>query len=219
MPVYKNKNAQESAWTRIADDCGLEGKASYTKAKCCDLKDTYRKKLTSLTPKSGDTGDAKKNCWQWMNQMSFLKKFSVEETPTTSNFSTIDNKESSQLGSMSHIADNENESSNISFKLGYDLLPNSPACSSSTGSVGHINTPAAPNVSGKRKERDEPPNHIDLAILAELNKDKDDDEDSLYMKSLIPQLKRLDQKTKAFVKCQIQQLLFQAEFGTNFQDQ
>ena len=151
-----------------------------------------------------------------------LKKFSVVETPTTSNFSTIDDEESSQLGLMSKIADNENEneSSNISFKLDYDPLPNSPACSSSTGSVGHINTPAAPNVSGKRKERDEPPNHIDLAILAELNKDKDDDdEDSLYMKSLIPQLKRLDQKTKAFVKCQIQQLLFQAEFGTNFQDQ
>ena len=68
---YKNKNTQESAWTRIADDCGLEGKASYTKTKCCDLKDTYRKKLKSLTPKSGDAGVAKKNSWQWMNQMSF----------------------------------------------------------------------------------------------------------------------------------------------------
>ena len=51
---YKNKNAHESAWTQIADDCDLEGKASYTKAKWCDLKGTYRKKLKSLTPKSGD---------------------------------------------------------------------------------------------------------------------------------------------------------------------
>ena len=147
---YKNKNAQESAWTRIADDCGLDGKASYAKAKWRDLKDTYRKKLKSLTPKSGDAGGAKKNSWQWMNQMSFLKKFSVVETPTTSNFSTIDDEESSQLGLMlsNIIADHENESSNISFKLDYDPLP-SPACSSSTGSVGHINTPAAPSCSGK----------------------------------------------------------------------
>ena len=39
------------------------------------------------------------------------------------------------------------------------------------------------------------------------------------MKSLVPQLKRLTIETKAFVKCQIQQLLFKAEFGKSFQEQ
>ena len=49
-----------------------------------------------------------------------------------------------------------------------------------------------PNFSGKRRKRDEAQNQVDLAILAELSRDKEDDEDSLYMKSLIPQLKRLN---------------------------
>ena len=38
-----------------------------------------------------------------MNQMSLLEKFSVVETPTTSNFATIDDEKSSQLGLMSNI--------------------------------------------------------------------------------------------------------------------
>ena len=55
-----------------------------------------------------------------------------------------------------------------------------------------------------------------MAILTELKNSKEEtDEDSLFMKSLVPQLKRLDPKTRSFIKCQIQQLLFQAEFGVN----
>ncbi len=75
------------------------------------------------------------------------------------------------------------------------------------------------NFSGKRKRKEAAgaPSDIDLAILAELkNKDEETDEDSLFMKSLVPQLKRLDSQKKSFVKCQIQQFLFQAEFGTIF---
>ena len=211
---YKNKNALESAWIQIALDCGLEGKASYAKAKWRDLKDTYRKKLKLLTPKSGDTGGAKKVCWQWMSQMSFMRKVSIVETPTTSNFLTVEDEESNQTGELPSTCDND-----ISSKLDCDVLPDSPACSSSAGSVCHISTPVVPNFSGKRRKRDEAPNQVDLAILAELSRDNEDDEDSFYMKSLVPQLKRLNQQTKAFVKCQIQQLLFKAEFGINFQEQ
>ena len=76
-----------------------------------------------------------------------------------------------------------------------------------------------PNFPGKRRKRDEAQNQVDFAILAELSRDKEDDEDSLYLKSLVPQLKRLSQQTKACVKCQIQQLLFKAEFGINFEEQ
>ena len=86
---YKSKNALESAWVQIAIDCGLEGKASLVKAKWHDLKDTYRKRLKILTPKCGDAGGAKKVCWQWMDKMSFLRKFCVVETQTTSNFLTL----------------------------------------------------------------------------------------------------------------------------------
>ncbi|XP_046851058.1 uncharacterized protein LOC124444477 [Xenia sp. Carnegie-2017] len=213
---YKNKNVQESAWLKIASECGLEGKASSIKAKWRDLKDTYRKKLKLLIPKSGDSGGTKKATWQWMSQMSFMKKFSIVETPTSSNFLTINEEESRRMGLLSN--DTEADISDLSLTLD-DPKPDSPACSSSASAVSNTEISKAPNFSGKRRKRDESLNQVDLAILSELNKDKDDDEDSLFMKCLIPQLRRLEHKKKALIKCQIQQLLFQAEFESSFEDQ
>ena len=70
---------------------------------------------------------------------------------------------------------------------------------------------------GKRKRKETAlPNAVDLAILAELQSpqgDKKEDEDSLFLRSLVPQLKRLHSKTKANAKCLIQQMLFDYEFG------
>ena len=56
-----------------------------------------------------------------------------------------------------------------------------------------------------------------MAILDELRRDHEDDEDSYFMESLIPQLKRLNSRSKAFAKCQIQQFLLEAEFGAAFE--
>ena len=85
-------------------------------------------------------------------------------------------------------------------------------------------TPIQPSISGKRKRRKGAlDNEIDMAIIAELKKPQepppvDTDEDSLFLKSLIPQLKRLNPKSKALVKCKIQQIMFQAEFEVNFEE-
>ena len=70
--------------------------------------------------------------------------------------------------------------------------------------------------SGKRKQQEQF-NQVDLAILKELNRDHEDDEDSIFMRSLIPQLKRLNARSKAVAECQIQQLWFKAEFGAAFE--
>ena len=91
----------------IAIDCGLEGKASHVKAEWRHLKDTYRTKLKMLTPKSADAGGAKKVCWQWMDKMSFLRKFYVVEAPTTSNFLTVDDGESNQTGELTNAHEND----------------------------------------------------------------------------------------------------------------
>ena len=39
------------------------------------------------------------------------------------------------------------------------------------------------------------------------------------VKSLVPQLKRVNNEVNTFVKCQIQLLLFMAELGNSFQEQ
>ena len=90
-------------------------------------------------------------------------------------------------------------------ELALDLHCHSPVDSSRSYSTskGQI-------FSGKRKKQEQL-NQVDVAILKELNRDHEDDEDSLFMKSLIPELKRFDARSQAFAKCQIQQLLFKAE--------
>ena len=54
-------------------------------------------KNENMTPKSGDSGGARKVNWQWMQLMSFLKGLNAVETPTTSNFIAINGEEGSQL--------------------------------------------------------------------------------------------------------------------------
>eukprot|EP00112_Aurelia_sp_Birch-Aquarium-sp1_P002380 Seg12610.1 transcript_id=Seg12610.1/GoldUCD/mRNA.D3Y31 product="hypothetical protein" protein_id=Seg12610.1/GoldUCD/D3Y31 len=67
-----------------------------------------------------------------------------------------------------------------------DSTGNDLPCTSPAACPSGCNTPKGPNFSGKRKKRDEV-NKIDLAILDELKRDKDgDDEDSHFVKSLIP---------------------------------
>ena len=47
-------------------------------------------------------------------------------------------------------------------------------------------------------------------------KDKEDDEESLFCRSLIPRLKRLPNRTRAAIRQQIEQEFFQAEYGSPY---
>ena len=61
--MYKNKNTQEAAWLKISSNIGLEGRPSCARTKWRDLRDTYRKKLKAMSPKSGDAGGKRKSTW------------------------------------------------------------------------------------------------------------------------------------------------------------
>eukprot|EP00795_Rhopilema_esculentum_P016065 gene16065-7413_t len=87
--MYKNKNAQEAAWLRISTNIGLEGRPLCAQAKWRDFRDTYRKKLKAIAPKSGDAGGSKKVRWPWMRAMEYSKAFFNIEVPTVSNFRRI----------------------------------------------------------------------------------------------------------------------------------
>ena len=213
-PSYKSKNAQEAAWIEIARECGLQERPCSVKAKWRDLRDTFRTKMKLLTPKSGDSGGVRKVNWQWMRPMSFLKGSSPVETPTTSNFIAIDEEECSQQ-SLSNSAEANGDSHGKAFgEIQGDAL--GLYCPSPVDPSSCYSTPKGPNSSGRKRKQDQL-NKVDMAILDELKRDHEDDEDSYFMKSLIPQLKRLNPRSKAFAKCQIQQLLFEAEFGTAFE--
>ena len=73
-PLYKNKNAQEAAWEKISANIGLEGHPICVQKKWRDLRDTYRKKVKAMSPKSGHAGGAKKSSWPWMKTMELSKR-------------------------------------------------------------------------------------------------------------------------------------------------
>ena len=73
--MYKNKKAQEAAWLKISSNIGLEGRPLCAPAKWRNLRDTYRKKLKAIAPKSVDAGGSKKIRWPWMRAMEFSKAF------------------------------------------------------------------------------------------------------------------------------------------------
>jgi len=230
-PLYKNKNAQEAAWEKISANIGLEGRPLCVRTKWRDLRDTYRKKLKAMSPKSGHAGGAKKLSWPWMKAMEFSKRLFNIHVATFSNFeecrsneigeeetqmnSTVD---ATELGfSMEPYIDNSLESIDYDVDQEEENVPVlSGRPTDNTKRVdGKINV--KDNSYRKRKRREMAvSNAVDLAILAELQSpqgDKKEDEDSLFLKSLVPQLKRLHSKTKAKAKCQMQQLLFDYEFG------
>ena len=106
-----------------------------------------------LTPKSGDSGGARKINRQWMQSMSFLKGYSTVETPTTSNAIAIDEEECTQQ-SLSDSAEVNGDSNGKSFGEvqgdAFGLYCPSPVDPSS----GH-STPEGPNSSGRKRKQDQ----------------------------------------------------------------
>ena len=82
-PFYKNRTTQETTWEKIAINLGLEGRPICVRTKWRDLRDTYRKKLKNMKPKSGDAGGAKKCTWPWMRAMEFAKRLFNIDVPTS----------------------------------------------------------------------------------------------------------------------------------------
>ena len=218
--LYRSNNAQESAWVEISKSIGLEGRPTCVKGKWRDLRDTYRKKLKTDCGRSGDAGGVKKISRPWMQAMEFSKQGQMSHG-TASNFSQYSERNEDLATLDCSQIDLDWES-----KAG-DLTPMSPLLPTEEGghrkgecvTVVAIASPIKkPNSLGRRKRK--AIDDVDLAILEELKKTSqptpleiDEDEDSLFMKSLVPQIKRLNFKVKARVKCQIQQLLFETEFG------
>ena len=95
-PLYKNKNAQEAAWEKISANSGLEGRPLCVRTKWRDLRDTYQKTLTAISPKSGHAGGTKKSSWPWMKATDFSKRLFNIHVATFSNFKECSSNESGE---------------------------------------------------------------------------------------------------------------------------
>ena len=84
--------------------------------------------------------------------------------------------------------------------------------STQTTSSSANNEPKVSKIT-KSKRKSEGTESVDDMILQHIKQNRDCDSDEMFMKSLVPDLKALDEKKKCFLKTSFQRLIFVARFG------
>ncbi|XP_016336610.1 uncharacterized protein LOC107684767 [Sinocyclocheilus anshuiensis] len=187
---YKNTKWKEVIWQGIADKMGVD--VEEVKAKWKNLRDTYtrKKRLEQDGNRSGRAAKKKKQ-WKYMRVMDFLDPF-------TEHRSVI-------LDSVpSKIEDDEPDE---------DSGPE-PA-STSTGTS--MTSPGAIRSDIVKRRRSETlellERYLESKDVRDREKDEQQDEVDLFLRSLAPALRRLPASKQSLVKLQIQKILHDAEFG------
>ncbi|XP_059386584.1 uncharacterized protein si:ch211-207i20.3 [Carassius carassius] len=187
---YKNTKRKEVLWQGIADKMGVD--VEEVKAKWKNLRDTYtrKKRLEQNGSRSGRASKKKKQ-WKYMRVMDFLD-------PSTEHRSII-------LDSFpSKIEDDEPDE-------------DSGAEPASTSSGTSVTSPGAIRSDITKRRRSETLELLEGYLASKDAKDREKDEQqdevNLFLRSLAPALRRLPASKQSLVKLQIQKILHDAEFG------
>ncbi|KAK2876770.1 hypothetical protein Q8A67_020866 [Cirrhinus molitorella] len=187
---YKNTKRKEVLWQGIADKMGVD--VEEVKAKWKNLRDTYtrKKRLEQDGSRSGRAAKKKKQ-WKYMRVMDFLD-------PSTEHRSVI-------LDSVpSKIEDDEPDE-------------DSGAEPASTSTGTSVTSPGAIRSDIVKRRRSETLELLERYLASKDAKDKEKDEQQdevdLFLRSLAPALRRLPASKQSLVKLQIQKILHDAEFG------
>ncbi|KTF84656.1 hypothetical protein cypCar_00032709, partial [Cyprinus carpio] len=187
---YKNTKRKEVLWQGIADKMGVD--VEEVKAKWKNLRDTYtRKKRMEQDGSLGGRAAKKKKQWKYMRVMDFLD-------PSTEHRSVI-------LDSIpSKIEDDEPDE-------------DSGAEPASTSSGTSVTSPGAIRSDIVKRRRSETLELLERYLASKDAKDREKDEQQddidLFLRSLAPALRRLPASKQSLVKLQIQKILHDAEFG------
>ncbi|XP_016100243.1 uncharacterized protein [Sinocyclocheilus grahami] len=184
---YKNTKRKEVLWQGIADKMGVD--VEEVKAKWKNLRDTYtRKKRLEQDGSRGGRAAKKKKQWKYMRVMDFLD-------PSTEHRSVL-------LDSLpSKIEDDEPDE-------------DSGAEPASTSTGTSVTSPGADIVKRRRSETLELlERYLASKDAKDREKDEQQDEVDLFLRSLAPALRRLPASKQSLVKLQIQKILHDAEFG------
>ncbi|XP_026078727.1 uncharacterized protein LOC113056297 [Carassius auratus] len=187
---YKNTKRKEVLWQGIADKMGVD--VEEVKAKWKNLRDTYtRKKRLEQDGSRAGRASKKKKQWKYMRVMDFLD-------PSTEHRSVI-------LDSFpSKIEDDEPDE-------------DSGAEPASTSSGTSVTSPGAIRSDITKRRRSETLELLEGYLASKDAKDREKDEQQdevdLFLRSLAPALRRLPASKQSLVKLQIQKILHDAEFG------
>uniref|UniRef100_A0A8C2IGF7 Si:ch211-207i20.3 n=1 Tax=Cyprinus carpio TaxID=7962 RepID=A0A8C2IGF7_CYPCA len=187
---YKNTKRKEVLWQGIADKMGVD--VEEVKAKWKNLRDTYtrKKRLEQDGNRSGRAAKKKKQ-WKYMRVMDFLD-------PPTEHRSVI-------LESVpGKIEDDEPDE-------------DSGAEPASTSMGTSMTSPGAIRSDIVKRRRSETLELLERYLASkdarDREKDEQQDEVDLFLRSLAPALRRLPASKQSLVKLQIQKILHDAEFG------
>ncbi|XP_016422956.1 uncharacterized protein LOC107751716 [Sinocyclocheilus rhinocerous] len=187
---YKNTKRKEVLWQGIADKMGVD--VEEVKAKWKNLRDTYtrKKRLEQDGNRSGRAAKKKKQ-WKYMRVMDFLDL-------STEHRSVI-------LDSVpSKIEDDEPDE-------------DSGAEPASTSTGTSMTSPGAIRSDIVKRRRSETLELLERYLASkdvrDREKDEQQDEVDLFLRSLAPALRRLPASKQSLVKLQIQKILHDAEFG------
>uniref|UniRef100_A0A8C1LKU7 Transcription factor Adf-1 n=2 Tax=Cyprinus carpio TaxID=7962 RepID=A0A8C1LKU7_CYPCA len=181
---YKNTKRKEVLWQGIADKMGVDE----VKAKWKNLRDTYtRKKRMEQDGSLGGRAAKKKKQWKYMRVMDFLD-------PSTEH----------RRYSRVKIEDDEPDE-------------DSGAEPASTSSGTSVTSPGAIRSDIVKRRRSETLELLERYLASKDAKDREKDEQQddidLFLRSLAPALRRLPASKQSLVKLQIQKILHDAEFG------
>ncbi|XP_059387902.1 uncharacterized protein LOC132122055 [Carassius carassius] len=187
---YKNTKRKEVLWQGIADKMGVD--VEEVKAKWKNLRDTYtrKKRLEQDGNRSGRAAKKKKQ-WKYMRVMDFLD-------PPTEHGSVI-------LDSVpGKIEDDEPDEDSRAE-------PASTSMGTSMTSPGAIRSDIVKRRRSETLELLE--RYLASKDVRDKEKDEQQDEIDLFLRSLAPALRRLPASRQSLVKLQIQKILHDAEFG------
>ena len=239
---YKNRRTRENAWETIAQKFGLTAEEAEKKYKNIRTSYTrYLKKVKSVpsgsgrdaVPKTGEFANL-----EWLDQhISHRKSASnwsnhESDEEEASQLQEDDHMNNSSSSTQSHDNIDDTEQDSTDSPASSESRPSSNQ--SSTSTVAVVVTPKKPTASalkttkrpwaaanrrtGRTKE------DVDLAMIEIAEKllqepsEKtpsvdEDDEEMLFARSFAKRLKKLPERAKAFVRIQLEQIMFQAEFA------
>ncbi|XP_028418615.1 uncharacterized protein LOC114544599 [Dendronephthya gigantea] len=210
LSTYKDRTAKANAWKKLSEILNRDVDLFQRQLK--NLKDNLKKCLDkrSKMTRSGATASCLPMC-RYFEQMAFLYGC-VGNRPTESNLNAI----------LSPPADTITvEGSSSGCTPTKDVPTTSTRMQTTEAARAHKRPLSSElfstNRSGNRMNRDV----VELMLLKQLTDsdamykkmtEEDDDEDSLYCRSLVPIMKGLPDKKRRLAKIKISQLLFEVEF-------
>ncbi|CAH1971581.1 unnamed protein product [Acanthoscelides obtectus] len=215
--LYKNRLVKAKIWTELAEKLGIEEVT--LKKRWKHLKDQYRKELKKQPHfRSGAEADVWVSSWQYFNLMMFIKD-EVMPAPSTGNLSvneTDDSQEAENIENDEDSSEMPNDSDNLDSEMMQPMMspPSQPAATSSASSSQQSSSSSRKRLNLKESMLDIEKKKLLFMEKRLMETDNDqklnNDEDFLFLRSILPAMKKLTELQKFQFRGKVNEWLYEA---------